>query len=41
VQPAKEIVQAVDALVQAGAAQQSVTVAERPGEWVVLAEVIV
>ena len=39
--PAKEIVQAVDALVQAGAAQQSVTVAERPGEWVVLAEVIV
>jgi hypothetical protein len=38
--PAKEIVQAVDALVQAGAAQQGVTVAERPGEWIVLAQLM-
>ena len=38
--PAKEIAQAVDALVQAGAAQQGVTVAERPGEWIVLAQLM-
>jgi hypothetical protein len=38
--PAKEIAQAVDALVQAGAARQGVTVAERPGEWIVLAELM-
>ena len=39
--PATEIAHAVDALVQTGAAQQGVTVAERPGEWVVLAELMV
>ena len=39
--PAQEIAQAVGALVAAGAAQQGVTVAERPGEWVVLAELMV
>ena len=38
--PAKEIAQAVDALVQVGAAQQGVTVAERPGEWIVLAQLM-
>ena len=38
--PANEIAQAVDALVQAGAAQQGVTVAERPGEWIVLAQLM-
>jgi hypothetical protein len=38
--PAKEIARAVDALVQAGAAQQGVTVAERPGEWIVLAQLM-
>jgi hypothetical protein len=31
---AKEITGAVDALVRAGHAQQSVTVVDRPGEWV-------
>ena len=38
--PANEIAQAVDALVQDGAAQQGVTVAERPGEWIVLAQLM-
>lgn len=39
--PPKEIAQGVDALVQAGVAQQGITVAERPGEWIVLAQLMV
>ena len=39
--PAQEITQAVGALVAAGVARQGVTVVERPGEWVVLAELMV
>jgi hypothetical protein len=35
---AKEVAQAVDPLVQAGVARAGMTVAERPGEWVALAE---
>jgi hypothetical protein len=38
--PAIEVAEAVDALVQAGAAQQGVTVAERPGKWIVLAQLM-
>ncbi len=38
--PAKEIAQAIDAVVQIGTAQQGVTVTERPGEWVALAELV-
>ena len=38
--PAKEIAQAVDALVQVGAEQQGVTLADRPGEWIVLAQLM-
>ena len=37
----KEIAQAMEALIQAGVAQEGVTMAERPGEWVVLAELMV
>ena len=39
--PGKEIAQAEDRLVQTGAAFQGVTVAEQPGEWLVLAELMV
>ena len=38
---AQEIAQSVGALVQADAVQQGVAVVERPGEWVVLAELMV
>ena len=36
----KEIAQAIEALIQAGVAQEGVTMAERPGEWVALAELV-
>jgi hypothetical protein len=39
--PMKEVAQAVDSLVQAGATLAAVTVAERWGEWVVLTELVV